>query len=59
MDYSRFFERFYRGDTSHSNEKKGYGIGLSMAEELVHLIKGKIGVSYAAGMITFTVKIEC
>ncbi|TCS78975.1 hypothetical protein EDC37_10834 [Pectinatus cerevisiiphilus] len=30
-----------------------------MAEELVHLIKGKIGVSYAAGMITFTVKIEC
>lgn len=59
IDYSRFFERFYRGDTSHSNEKKGYGIGLSMAEELVHLIKGKIGVSYAAGMITFTVKIEC
>ena len=35
-----FFERFYREDTSHSSEKAGYGIGLSIAEELVKLLKG-------------------
>lgn len=54
-DYSRFFERFYRGDESHNSEKAGYGIGLSMAEELTRLLKGKISVAYKAGVITFTV----
>lgn len=56
MDYSRFFERFYRGDVSHSSEKSGYGIGLSIANELVHLLKGKIQVKYTAGKIIFIVK---
>ena len=32
---NELFERFYRGDTSHSQEKKGYGIGLSMAQSIV------------------------
>lgn len=36
------FERFYRGDTSHSSEKKGYGIGLSMAETITELHNGRI-----------------
>ena len=53
MDYSRFFERFYRGDTSHSNETKGYGIGLSMAEEFAEKLKGKLSVQYEDGMIHF------
>lgn len=39
IDYSRFFERFYREDTSHNSEKAGYGIGLSIAEELGKIIK--------------------
>ena len=56
IDYSRFFERFYREDTSHSSEKSGYGIGLSIAEELVKLLKGTIKVSYNKGKITFIVK---
>jgi len=56
IDYSRFFERFYREDTSHSSEKAGYGIGLSIAEELVKLLKGTIKVSYNKGKITFIVK---
>ena len=56
IDYSQFFERFYRGDISHSNEKAGYGIGLSIARELVQLLKGKIQIDYAEGKITFTVK---
>lgn len=56
-DYSRFFERFYRGDASHSSEKQGYGIGLSMAQELVKLFDGNISVSYRGGRIYFTVSL--
>ena len=54
-DYSRFFERFYRGDTSHNSEKSGYGIGLSMAESITKLHKGRISVGWNNGIITFTV----
>lgn len=56
IDYSRFFERFYRGDESHNSQKKGYGIGLSIAEELTQLINGKISVAYKKGKIAFIVK---
>ncbi len=56
-DYSRFFERFYRGDTSHNSEKMGYGIGLSMAESIVKLHKGRINVGWSNGVISFTVLI--
>ena len=55
VDYTRFFERFYRGDESHNSDQAGYGIGLSMAEELVQLLKGSISVAYKNGIITFTV----
>ncbi|MCR5103860.1 MAG: HAMP domain-containing histidine kinase [Eubacterium sp.] len=55
IDYKRFFDRFYREDQSHSNEKKGYGIGLSMADSLVRMFKGKISVTYKKPMISFTV----
>ena len=55
VDYSRFFERFYREDQSHNSEKAGYGIGLSMAESLVEMFKGKISVNYKNKIITFTV----
>ncbi len=56
-DYSRFFERFYRGDTSHNSEKAGYGIGLSMAESITKLHKGRINVNWNNGVISFTVTI--
>ena len=56
-DYTHYFERFYRGDESHSSDKvPGYGIGLSMAKELTELLKGSIAVSYKDGVITYTVK---
>ena len=56
VDYSRFFERFYREDESHNNaHRSGYGIGLSMAESMVTLFKGKLSVAYKNDTITFTV----
>ncbi|MCR5215087.1 MAG: HAMP domain-containing histidine kinase [Eubacterium sp.] len=55
VDYKRFFDRFYREDQSHNSEKKGYGIGLSMAESLVRMFKGKISVAYKKPVISFTV----
>ena len=57
VDYKQFFERFYREDKSHNSEKKGYGIGLSMAESLVRMFKGKISVNYKKPVISFTVVI--
>lgn len=55
IDYSRFFDRFYREDESHNNQTSGYGIGLSMAQSIVNIFKGKISVSYKNDIITFKV----
>lgn len=55
VDYSRFFERFYRADESHHSETSGYGIGLSIAESMVHLFKGSIKVTYKDDTIHFIV----
>ena len=62
VDYSRFFERFYREDKartiaqgrSDAPVKNGYGIGLSIAEDLVRSMKGSIGVNWKNGVISFT-----
>jgi signal transduction histidine kinase len=69
VDYSRFFERFYRQDEAHTisagrsegtsgehTNKSGYGIGLSIAESLVKSMKGSIDVSWNKGRILFTCK---
>jgi signal transduction histidine kinase len=42
---ANLFERFYRGDTSHSNQIEGYGIGLSVAQVIVQSHHGKITAS--------------
>lgn len=55
VDYSKFFNRFYREDESHNNAVAGYGIGLSMAESIVKVFKGKITASYKGDTITFRV----
>jgi len=58
VDCSKFFERFYRADESHTSQtaNKGFGIGLSMAKELADTLGHTLTVSYANNVITFTLK---
>ena len=57
VDFSRFFERFYREDTSHNSARGGYGIGLSMGREIAERLGGRLRVSYAGDTITFTLEL--
>lgn len=57
VDCSRFFERFYREDSSHSSQKAGYGIGLAMAQGFVEGHDGKISAFWKDGKIHFLVKL--
>ncbi len=52
-DFDRFFERFYREDISHSSEKQGYGIGLSIAARIVGVMDGSVKASYEGDKIIF------
>lgn len=56
-DKKYLFDRFYRCDKSRT-EKDHYGLGLSIADELVSLLDGKIDVTDTpGGGCTFTVAI--
>lgn len=56
QDFTHFFDRFYREDTSHHHGKKGgFGVGLSMVKNLIAAFHGTIKVNWQAGMINFTV----
>ena len=57
VDYSRFFERFYREDASHNSAKSGFGIGLSMGKEIAERLGGKLRVGYSGDMISFILEI--
>lgn len=41
----RAFERFYRGDASHTRQVDGLGLGLSLCLEIVRLHDGKLNLS--------------
>ena len=59
VDYNKFFERFYRNDTSHNNEKRsGFGIGLSITQNLVKKFKGSLSVDWKDGTIYFTASLK-
>mgnify|MGYP000998378460 CR=1 FL=1 len=55
IDYSKFFERFYREDKSHNSSVSGYGVGLSIARNIINRHKGKIHVTYKNDFIYFNV----
>lgn len=52
---SHLFERFYRAEESHFNEKEGFGLGLSIAQAITELHHGTISVSLRDGIVTFEV----
>ncbi|MEE3420535.1 MAG: HAMP domain-containing sensor histidine kinase [Lachnospiraceae bacterium] len=54
----RIFERFYRGDVSHSTTIEGTGLGLAITREIVMLHRGVIKVDSTVGEgTTFKVRI--
>lgn len=55
-DIPFLFERFYRGDKSHSKETEGFGLGLSIAKEIVLLHKSSITVNYKNNIVNFQIK---
>ncbi len=57
-ELDQIFERFYRGDKSHSSEISGNGLGLSIARSAAVLHQGSIHVKSQVGEgTTFTMRI--
>ena len=54
-DLPRYFDRFYRADSSRARETGGYGIGLSTAKAIVARHRGRLSNKYQEGVITFFV----
>jgi len=48
----RIFDRFYKTDTSRSEDKTGLGLGLSISRKIVHLHQGHIIVKSVKGEYT-------
>lgn len=57
VNYRRFFDRFYRQDKAHNIDRGGYGIGLSIAENICRQHGGTIKVEWSNGEISFVCKI--
>ena len=56
-DISRLFDRFYRGDSSHSSNIGGTGIGLSIAKATVDAHGGRIFASSCDDQIIFRITV--
>ena len=53
----RIFDRFFRGDASHNDDVEGSGLGLSIAQWIVHAHGGSIAVSSNPHALT-SVKVQ-
>jgi signal transduction histidine kinase len=58
-DIDHIFDRFYRADKSRTKgETEGFGLGLSIAEQIIKKHKGSIGVKSVVGKgTTFSIKL--
>ncbi len=57
LDVTRLFERFYRGDESHSGKISGTGIGLSIAQATARAHGGDITAACENGKMCFRVRL--
>lgn len=58
-DQAKVFDRFYRVDKARSREMGGNGLGLAIAQEIVHLHKGRIWIQSELGKgTTFFVELR-
>ena len=53
VDCALFFDRFYREDKSRNIDTGGYGIGLSIAENICAQQSGSIRAAWRDGLISF------
>ena len=58
-DLEHVFERFYRADGSRARNSGGFGLGLSIARELVEAMGGSLAVTSQPGLgSTFTISLR-
>lgn len=52
---STIFEKFYRMDDARTSDSGGFGLGLAIAKEIVHLHGGTITAQSADHVTSFTI----